>query len=92
MVLPGHKTTQLPNLIENRMEKRVRIVKKSKKPIRFVASSGGKKGDSIRIYHKGSMVARWQYKDCMDFTLRASGLWLCYATLQNLIPSFPWPS
>ena len=25
---------------------------------------------------------------CLAF--RASGLWLCYATLQNLIPSFPW--
>ena len=22
--------------------------------------------------------------------LRASGLWLCYTILQNLIPSFPW--
>ena len=53
MVPPGVKTTQVPNLIENRKEKRLRIVKKSKKPIRFVASSGGKKGDSIRIYHKG---------------------------------------
>ena len=26
----------------------------------------------------------------MWLALRASGLWLCYATLQNLIPSFPW--
>ena len=26
----------------------------------------------------------------MCLALRASGLWLRYATLQNLIPSFPW--
>ena len=33
-------------------------------------------------------VAR--FLDHMCLALRASGLWLCYATLQNLIPSFPW--
>ena len=26
----------------------------------------------------------------MDLALRVSGLWLRYAALQNLIPSFPW--
>ena len=26
----------------------------------------------------------------MCLALRASGLWLCYTSLQNLIPSFPW--
>ena len=26
----------------------------------------------------------------MCSALRASGLWLCYATLQNLMPYFPW--
>ena len=30
------------------------------------------------------------FLDGMCLTLRASGLWLRYATLQNLIPSFPW--
>ena len=28
--------------------------------------------------------------DRMCLALRPSGLWLCYAALQNLIPSFPW--
>ena len=31
-----------------------------------------------------------RFLDRMRLTLQASGLWLCYATLQNLIPSFPW--
>ena len=31
-----------------------------------------------------------RFLDCMCLALRASGLWLCYAMLQNLIPSFPW--
>ena len=30
------------------------------------------------------------FLDHMCLAVRASGLWLCYATLQNLIPSFPW--
>ena len=42
------------------------------------------------------MVARWrgdsQILNPMCLALRASGLWLRYATLQNLIPSFPWIS
>ena len=32
------------------------------------------------------------FLDHMCLALRASGLWLRYAMLQNLIPSFPWPS
>ena len=31
-----------------------------------------------------------RFLDGMCLALRASGLWLRYATLQNLIPSFPW--
>ena len=31
-----------------------------------------------------------RFLDCMCLALQASGLWLHYATLQNLIPSFPW--
>ena len=31
-----------------------------------------------------------RFLDCMCLALRASGLWLRCATLQNLIPSFPW--
>ena len=31
-----------------------------------------------------------RFLDCMGLALRASGLWLCYANLQSLIPSFPW--
>ena len=40
-----------------------------------------------------SVVARWlkpDFFDCICLALRASGLWLRYASLQNLIPSFPW--
>ena len=33
-------------------------------------------------------IARFLGHMCL--ALRASGLWLRYATLQNLIPSFPW--
>ena len=33
-------------------------------------------------------TARFLDRTCL--TLRASGLWLRYATLQNFIPSFPW--
>ena len=33
-------------------------------------------------------TARFLYHMCL--ALGASGLWLRYATLQNLIPSFPW--
>ena len=31
-----------------------------------------------------------RFLDCVCFALWASGPWLRYATLQNLIPSFPW--
>ena len=31
-----------------------------------------------------------RFLDIMCLALRASGLWLRYAALQNLIPSFPW--
>ena len=31
-----------------------------------------------------------RFLDRMCLALRACGLWLRYATLQNLIPSFPW--
>ena len=31
-----------------------------------------------------------RFLDRMCLALRTSGLWLRYATLQNLIPSFPW--
>ena len=35
-------------------------------------------------------MATARFLDCMYLALRASGLWLRYATLQNLIPSFAW--
>ena len=31
-----------------------------------------------------------RFLDRVCLALRASGIWLRYATLQNLIPSFPW--
>ena len=38
----------------------------------------------------GCQMAKAIFLDRMCLALRASGLWLRYATLQNLIPSFPW--
>ena len=38
----------------------------------------------------GCQMAIARFLHCMYLSLRASGLWLRYATLQNLIPSFPW--
>ena len=35
-------------------------------------------------------IAIARFLDSMCLAIRASGLWLHYATLQNLIPSFPW--
>ena len=40
-------------------------------------------------WHGYQMAIAWSL-DCMCLALWASGLWLRYATLQNLIPSFPW--
>ena len=39
---------------------------------------------------QGCQMAIARFLDHMCLALRASGLWLRYATLQNLIPSFPW--
>ena len=56
-------------------------------------------GDSAhvcRLAHRrgggghGCQMAIARFLDRMCLALRASGLWLLYATLQNLIPSFPW--
>ena len=38
----------------------------------------------------GCQMAIARFLDRMCLALRASGLWLRYAALQNLIPSFPW--
>ena len=38
----------------------------------------------------GCQMAIARFLDPMRLAIRASGLWLRYATLQNLIPSFPW--
>ena len=38
----------------------------------------------------GCQMALAGFLDFMCLALRASGLWLRYAMLQNLIPSFPW--
>ena len=38
----------------------------------------------------GCQMAISRFLDCMCLALRASGLWLRSASLQNLIPSFPW--
>ena len=58
--MPEKKTTHAPNIIENPKEEKVRIVKEYKKPIQFVASSGGLKGDSIKIYHKGKPFLKFR--------------------------------
>ena len=64
---PEHKTTEVPNLIENQKKN---IANKTKKPIRFVASGG--KGDSIKIYHKGRpflkfRTAKYRFKNWETF-------------------------
>ena len=38
----------------------------------------------------GCQMAIVRFLDCLCMALRASGLWLRYAALLNLIPSFPW--
>ena len=38
----------------------------------------------------GCQMAIARFLDRMCLALWASGIWLQYATLQNLIPSFPW--
>merc|ERR1719460_1918199 len=38
----------------------------------------------------GCQIVIARFLDHMCSALWASGLWLRYATLQNLIPSFPW--
>ena len=38
----------------------------------------------------GCQMAIATFLDCMCLALWAEGLWLRHATLQNLIPSFPW--
>ena len=43
-----------------------------------------------RCEMQGCQMAIARFLDRMCLTLRASGLWLRYAMLQSLIPSFPW--
>ena len=38
----------------------------------------------------GCQMAIATFLDCRCLALWDSRLWVCYATLQNLIPSFPW--
>ena len=44
----------------------------------------------IYNHYHGCQTAIAVFLNRMCLALRASGLWLRYATLQNLIPSFPW--
>ena len=46
--------------------------------------------DRDRILRQGCQMAIARFLDPMCLALRASALWLRYATLQNLFPSFPW--
>ena len=48
----------------------------------FVSTTG-------KVKH-GCQMAVARFLECMCLALRASGVWLRYAALQNLIPSFPW--
>ena len=45
---------------------------------------------SLQVSHHGCQTAIAKFLDRMCLALLASGLWLRYATLQNMIPSFPW--
>ena len=42
------------------------------------------------IFNQGCQMVIAGFLDRICLALRASGLWLRYAALQNLIPSFPW--
>ena len=50
----------------------------------------GMASDSEAEWRHGCQMAIARFLDRMCLALRASGLWLRYAALQNLIPSFPW--
>ena len=43
-----------------------------------------------KVTERGCQMATAELSDCMCLALWASELWLRYATLQNLISSFPW--
>ena len=54
-------------------------------------SLGASSTSAQKMFRKqGCQMAIARFLDRMCLALRASGLWLRYATLQNLIPSFPW--
>ena len=48
------------------------------------------KGRARAFFHHSCQMAIARFLDRMCMALRASGLRLRYAMLQNLIPSFPW--
>ena len=49
-----------------------------------------KRAAAAALANHGCQMAIAGFVDRMCLALRASGLWLRYTTLQNLIPSFPW--
>ena len=57
-------------------------------PDQFVMITGGDSACLTSRHRCQMAIAR--FLDRMCLALRASRLWLRYATLQNLIPSFPW--
>ena len=56
----------------------------------FTQSSHPSVSPMVTSVQHGCQMAIAKFLDRMCLALRASGLWLRYATLQNLIPSFPW--
>ena len=53
-------------------------------------SQTGARSERICNSKHGCQMAIARFLDRMCLAFRASGLWLRYATLQNLIPFFPW--
>ena len=46
--------------------------------------------EKYHVIHHGCQMAIAKFLDRMCLALLASGLWLRFTTLKNLIPSFPW--
>ena len=57
---------------------------------RYGAACVACKGRARAFFHHSCQMAIARFLDRMCMALRASGLRLRYAMLQNLIPSFPW--
>ena len=60
------------------------------KSTRGARGRGSRGARGAREGNNGCQMAIAKFLDFRHLALGASGLWLCYSTLQNLIPSVPW--